>query len=741
MSSEWKSNAAVLEDWEDEAEDWLPAHLERNHAEGVLIDTLAEALQERFPDRELPEFDLSRREPNETQAEFQLRELKQFFNEAVAAIADSDLARRFLQQEMTSSLTHAAMAGLADHDPDQVHALDSEFTQARRQLRHYLENDLVDALATPLVLRDFNNFAQNNPESPVHDLRDDRSANYGAEWKYDLRTNSEEAYLLDRLTTAFQERWPEAKAPELDPADRREEESPAEFQLRKIKEAMTAVVAAESEKDENPAAFLDNRTAAAYALAQAALEPDRRDQWQDPEKYLKYAAILLAQYLDSEPEGPNWNERAVCEYALTALHNAAVQDPAAFGLKNREDWHNPESQAEAAAANYREPSPEAALKLAEFAGKLLDFCHDPEAVYERRRVHDYVRDTFTQDRPETLLLKALDIANNEMTFTSLEERREFADHAAAALIDQLLGGSAEARKLVAGSLYQLEPGGEDPYVKQAQESYAQAEASFKKLLTDQLATYCPAWTQHIPEEEVPQRYAYIIKTLQGQLEASPDQDPADFLSPAEAAEKLKFQQEHFSPYIEARASNQYGGALPHIQHEALPEFTMARYLEPPWYLRNADEARIEKWQKYDSGLLNQEPEDRALLQETLQALAERYPGTAMHKDELPNNFPNQCMDDLKQVFHNQSFASAEHRRQEAAAVAAAIIPADDPLLREWNQEGWQASAEGNRQLQEFLNDDRHGLNSYHRVVHYTALARQARQETQDFLRELAAVPA
>ena len=719
MPEDWKTSTAVLEDWEDEPDDW-PFQDNNTSSEEHMVKSLAEGFQQLWPEKDLPDFDPARQEAGETRAEFQLRELKAAFNTAWDSINCSADDRREAQQNEAQIMADRTL------NPNMLPA-GVEDTQ---DLLRFANGQLAAYLADPT-----DTIPPEKITSAVNAagvlFREDRQANYDSEWSLKDSCNPAEARLLERLTLAFRDN--SYDCPEFNPENQQYGETQAEFRLRELQASFQAA-ALDRVAGMSPEAAARLENAAARDLVRNALGPNF-DRWRDPENIMPHAVAELADYLKSDYENP---ERALdaFNYMAARFPNLWGQDDSGAAAEQKSLEHLLESNA----VDYRETSPEVARKLAEFAEKLLDFRHEPEAVYERRRSHGYTTDTFTQDRPETLILKSLDIANHEMTFNSLAERREFAEHAAAALIDELLGGNAETRKLLAGSFYQTEPGWVDSAVTESREDYAQAEASFKELLIDQLSTYRPAWTQHIPEEQVPQRYAYILKTLQGQLEVDPDQDPADFLSPAEAAKRMEFQREHFSHYTEARAYNEYGITLPHDQHEQVPDFTMARYLEPPWYLRNADESQIEKWQR-ECGLPNWEPEDHVLLQETLQVLTERYSGTALHKDELSNNFPMQCMDDLKQVFHNQSFASAEHRRQEAAAVADAIIPADDPLLREWNRGGWQASAEANRLLQEFLNEERYGLNHYYRIANHTAIARQARQETQDFLRELAAVPA
>ena len=730
MSSEWKSNAAVLEDWEDEAEDWLPPAKERSQAEGVLIDTLAEAMQERFPDRELPDFNLSRREPNETQAEFQLRELKQFFNEAIAAIADSDLDRRFLQQEMAGNLAGQVMEPMGEHDPEQMHSLGSDFNQAQQLLHYFLENPgLHDTLVTPKVLRDFNEFAQNNPESPVHELRDPSEAtlNYRYEGPIPDNRSPAEAYAIERLAAIFLKQWPESHSPELDPARRQPGETLVDFQLREIKEALTAAVQDESKKyGDTPQDFANRRDFAAKELAQAALEPGLVDRWADPHGYFKEPVKELAHYLTSDPDSyPTY-------FVLNAINEAGSRFPTAWSLNPGNGEKSLEHLLEPTAVEFRDPAPDVTLKLTEFTEKLLAFHNDPEAIFERRRIIGYAgSDTFYQDQPETLIFKSLDIANNEMAFSTLEQRREFAELAAEGLLDQLLGGNTEARKILAGSHMEPMPGYIDSFVTEDQEAYARAEASFKELLVNQLATYRPTWTLHIDEAETPLIIADCIKNLKGLIDGETE------ASPTEIAKRMDFQREHFSPYTEAQSYSYHATA----QHEWIPDFTMARYLEPPPRF-NMEGAKAEEWLQR-RGIHTWQDETHALLAETLQSLTERYPGTALHKGQLDNHYAANCLQDLNLVFKNQSFASAEHRQEEAQAIAEAIVPADDPLLREWNHEGWLASAQANLRLQEFLNDDQPTHQEYHyfRIIEKTAIARQARKEAREFLRELAAIPA
>ena len=707
MTTEWKSNAALLEDWEEEDEDWDPAG-ETTPAEDWLLRRLRENLD--FPafaegSSFLGQYDFVQ-QSWETKGELQLREFKAAFNDMVAENnTDPNVAfedeRRLAAQQLADQVFPRDMQALIQDGQHKI-------GHAHSVLVRYLNDD--SQTPAHFVLAEINNCSE-----LLDTTQDFRNEYPGANDRSPLENR-----VLENLALAFQEKGIEL--PALDFTQRPPGLTAAEFQLQEMQQALHAAI--------GPADSLETfplREQAAKDLVQGILDPEQFSKWQDPEGYFRHAAHELASYLRNDPDSSH------PATALEALAAAGRRFPEAFGLNPEEsDRLRLEHLLESPAAEYREPSPEAILKLAEFTEKLLDFHNDPETTFERRQVRGFGTDSFPKDQPETLLLKALDIANQEMTFGSLAERREFAEHAAAGLLDQVLGGDPATRRLLAGSHVQLEPGYVDSLVQADRDNYAAAENDFKELLTDLLATYQPAWSQHIDESDLPQRFNRILQALNGLLEGDSAADPE------KVASDLAWQREHFSRDVEARAYDK-GISLPHPQHEPVPDFTMARYTEPPHYLQGRmDETRFETWrQAY--GRAHWDAETHALIGETLTALTERYPGTAMHKDGLSANFPTHCLNDLKTMFQNQAFASAEHRRQEAAIIAEAVSPADDPLLREWNQSGWQAAAQANRLLQDYLNRDSHDDVSYYRIADQTARARQARQEAQEFLTELAAV--
>ena len=707
MTAEWKSTTA-LEDWEEENEDWDPTQ-DTTPTEDWLLARLWENLSD-LTDKSPTDVEPLMQRTHESMGELRLREFKVAFNEMAAETLDPQMdlddARRLAALQLADQVFPRGMRDPA-HDPF------GDVTRAHDALNRYLADDgnrLNAHSVTEAV-----NAAPELQEAALDFRREDPAVR-----------SPLETHALDNLAAALQEKG--IDLPALDFRLRAPGQTPAEFQLQEMQKALhTAVEPADPAAADNPE-YKSPLDQAAADLAQAVINPEAVSKWQDPEGYVRHAQLELYRYLRDDPEFSN------PEQTVYALAEAGRRGPAAFGLEAAAAGGaaSLEHLMESPAVEYREPAPEVAVKLAEFTEKLLEFYNDPNAVYERRRIHGYVMDSFSPEQPETLILKSLDIANNQMTFSSLEERRKFAEHAADALIDQILGGDRETRRLLAGAPYQVEPGYHDSFTKEVHQAYAAAENDFRELLTDQLATYHPAWTQHIPEEQVPERFAYIIKALTEILEGNYETDPV------QAAERIAYQREHFSRHVEARAYTENGVTLPHTQHEQVPDFTLERYTEPPHYLRGKSEQELAVWgDAY--GRSHWGPEDHALISDTLTALLERYPGSALHKDELVNHFPKHCLDDLKKMFHNQAFASEEHRRQEAAVIADQVCPADDPLLREWNQQGWQASAAANRLLQDYLNRDYGDNVTYYRMTEQNALARQARQEAREFLRELEAV--
>ena len=427
-----------------------------------------------------------------------------------------------------------------------------------------------------------------------------------------------------------------------------------------------------------PELFDNTRWLAAYNMTQSLnFGEDPAQYGADPPSWLTMARAQVCSWLlQPEPAAP------------AAAMLATVSRAMNYGQDKLFLRFSPED-----AVEHKEPSPRLPALMAEFQEKLEAFMNDPEAVLTRRHQNDYRTETFAAaaGRPETRLLQALEIANNQLEFATGDERAEFAEFAAGTLLDQVLGGSAERRYKETGS------------------EYAAAEGQFKELLTEQLAS----WQLQTPDY-LPQHFQHILSRLQKTLEEGISDSKEGDLYEGIACHRL--------------ALSRYQLPDPHMRYVALaapPEnFTMARYSDLPRH-----EYQYETY-AHDQQLWDEA--DVRLTRELLRALTESYPNTAFHKEELKNWRPEEALGDLKAVFHNQQFRSREHCAAAAAALAAAVSPTADPLLAEGYTREVQSAQQGAAALVEFLLDpsNMHNEDHHQEIRKGLAPAWAAQQEAE-----------
>ena len=302
-----------------------------------------------------------------------------------------------------------------------------------------------------------------------------------------------------------------------------------------------------------------------------------------------------------------------------------------------------------------EPTPDPAKRLEEFQEKLAEFYRD-ENAWTTREAHNgpWPVEHLSKFQPETLALKGIDLANT-LQFVKLEERRKFAAVAAPALTGRMLN--------LIGETWNGEPATREAAATAEKATADPALVEISQGLTDILAHQLERWQ---PERKWQLRGdLQLILQLAEERIAAPHTGAADF-RPCD--EQLARHRAYWLP-------------------EAAPDKTAAFGPE-----------------RYQSDLL-------ALAERHQQAVSvlhagrqQMFPGQAYHNESYSpegseisiRTAANYCLD-LKMVFDNQDFASAEDCRKQANALALAVIP-DDPGLYEWSREADRAGAEARQAL-------------------------------------------
>ena len=430
-----------------------------------------------------------------------------------------------------------------------------------------------------------------------------------------------EEILLEDLSFALQEavfsKYEEPAAPP--PArPRREGESAAAHQLAEMKAAFDQTCPPPAAGEEpSDARWLASHDAARYINCDLQAEPM---SFKEAPHWLKIARAEIHAYLLRMPEQEDPREpmRIATRAAEYGLNKEYQQEPNEYP----------------AASTHR-----GEMLLEQLQEKLAAFHADPAAQLVLQHRNDFRQETFTarDGRPETLLLKALDIVNHEISFQDPPERREFAELAANFLTNETLGQYGGT------ALLRAEKGGPE---------YAAAENQFRQLLKEQLEGYQEQGTDHLP-----QHFQLIHQRLARQLQ-EPLEHNGELYAGIARHRLLLSRQEIPDPALRF---------LPDADPPA--EFAMARYETPPpedWRREEFDQAR-EQWL----------PEDTTIISRLLQALTEQYPGTAAHPGELTKWRPEDALADLKAVFDNQKFLSREEKRAAAASLGSAAFPPEE----------------------------------------------------------------
>lgn len=308
-----------------------------------------------------------------------------------------------------------------------------------------------------------------------------------------------------------------------------------------------------------------------------------------------------------------------------------------------------------------EPTPDPAKRLEEFQEKLAEFYRD-ENAWTTREVNNgpWPVEHLSKFQPETLALKGIDLANT-LQFVNLEERREFAAVAAPALTGRMLN--------MIGETWNGEPATGEAAATAEKATADPALAEISQGLTDLLAHQLERWQ--------PERKWQLRGDLQLILQLAQERIAAPHTGTAD-----------FRPCDEQLAS-----------HRAywLPE-------------ANPDKAAAFGPERYQNNLLALAEHHQQAVSALHAGLQQMFPGQAYHNEsyspegsEISISTAANYYLDLKMVFDNQDFASAEDYRKQANALALAVIP-DDPGLYEWSREADRAGFNAREELTRMLLD-------------------------------------